>query len=578
MTTDESEAMAKGTGGKSFETSLGERLAKGGKVAPAGLERALRLRDASAEPLHVVLTRLGLVSERDMARALAAELGLPLAKKADFPDAPMLEGMIGARFLKEHRIIPLADGADGLAVAMADPTDSYSIHAIQLIAGKRIVPHVGVPEEIETAIERVYGTGDTSIGQILEEITGQRDESAEEDIERLKDLASEAPIIRLVNLLIGKAIDARASDIHIEPFESRLRVRYRIDGILSDVEAPPDRFRAAIISRIKIMAKLNIAERRLAQDGRIKLASRGKEIDLRVSTVPTMHGESVVLRILDKGSVALDFAALGFSQDSLKTVLGVLDRPNGILLVTGPTGSGKTTTLYASLVKLNTPDVKILTVEDPIEYQLEGVNQIQVKPQIGLEFPSVLRSIVRQDPDVIMIGEIRDLETAQIAIQAALTGHLVLSTLHTNNAAGAITRLLDMGAEDYLLTSTVNAIVAQRLVRTLCRHCREPYRALPELVQQMRLASFVDGPSVTLYRTGGCDQCSGAGYLGRTTILEILVMSDPIRRLVLKHAEASEIQRAAVSAGMQTMYDDGIRKALAGVTTLEDVLRVTREA
>jgi general secretion pathway protein E len=375
--------------------------------------------------------------------------------------------------------------------------------------------------------------------------------------------------------MITRAVEQRASDIHIEPLEQNLRLRYRIDGVLREVEAPPVQLRAAIISRIKIMARLNIAERRLPQDGRIKLAVRGKDIDLRVATMPTMYGEAVVLRVLDRGSVALDFDLLGFSGEGLAAYHEALQRPNGIILVTGPTGSGKTTTLYTSLIELNTPDRKVLAVEDPIEYQLDGVNQVQIKPQIGLSFAHVLRSMLRHDPDVIMVGEIRDLETAQIAIQAALTGHLVLSTLHTNNAASTLTRLLDMGVDDYLLTSTLNAIVAQRLVRRLCQDCREAYEPLPELLAQLGLTGRSD---LRLWRPVGCPRCNGTGYFGRISINEVLTLSDPIRKQILHHAEATELQRVALAAGMRPMFQDGLAKAAAGTSTIEEVLRVTREA
>jgi general secretion pathway protein E len=556
------------------EEALGRRLVAAGKLQAAGLERARRVAQ-NGPALHLVLTRLGLVTEVDMAEALAAELDLPLAGAADYPDQPLIEG--SARFLKESRLMPLADSPEALVLAMADPLDAYALHAVELLANKRVTPWVGLPADIEAAIERAYGTGRSSIAEISDQAVGEVDEVAEEDVERLRDLASEAPVIRLVNLLITRAVERRASDVHIEPFENQLRVRYRIDGVLQAVDSPPSQLRAAIISRVKLMAKLNIAERRLPQDGRIKLAVRGKEIDLRVSTLATMHGESVVLRVLDRGSVELDFAKLGFHGPGLEAYLEALERPNGIVLVTGPTGSGKTTTLYASLARLNTPEKNILTVEDPIEYELEGVNQIQVKPQIGLTFAHVLRSMLRQDPDIIMVGEIRDIETAEISVQAALTGHLVLSTLHTNSAAGTVTRLLDMGVEDYLLTATINGIAAQRLVRTLCPECREPYRALPELVDQLRLERFAAGESVTLYRAKGCEACAGTGYRGRSSILETLSMTDTIRGLVLRRAEAGDIQKAAVGEGMRTMYEDGLGKAVAGHTTIEEVVRVTRE-
>jgi general secretion pathway protein E len=565
------------TDSMSFEQALGRQLVALGKLDTSGLERCVRLQQASGARLHVLLTQLGLVSEREMAEFLAAELDLPLVKREDYPDEPLLEEKVSVQFLKEAAVIPLADTPDHLDVAMADPLDGYTIKAMQIVARKAIRVAVATPGEIEAAFDRLYGQGKTAIGQIVEGIGEREDQGTVDDVERLKDLASEAPVIRLANLLIARAVEARASDIHVEPFESKLVVRYRIDGVLREVEAPPSRLCAAVISRIKIMAKLNIAERRLPQDGRIKIAVRGKEIDLRVSVVPTMHGESVVMRILDRGGVTLDLAALGLEGDTSRSYLGILEQPHGVLLITGPTGSGKTTTLYASLLRLNTPEKKIFTVEDPIEYQLAGINQVQIKPQIGLSFAHVLRAILRQDPDIIMIGEIRDRETAEIAVQSALTGHLVLSTLHTNDAASAVTRLLDMGVEDYLLTSTVNGIAAQRLVRTLCRHCREAYEPLPELIAQLGVEERAGTGPPRLFRARGCEHCSGTGYFGRTSIIEVLVMSDGIRRLVLQHAEAREVRRVAVGEGMCTLYADGVRKALAGVTTLEEVLRVTRD-
>lgn len=562
---------------QSHTNSIGKLLIERGKLNAADLDRARRVQQETPERINVILTQLGLVSERDMAEALALYLDLPLVTAADYPTQAILEDQISTKFLKEYRIIPLADTAEGVVLAVADPLDAYAVNAMRLLTGKPVLSRVGVPAEIEAAFERLYGTSKASIENIFEEVTSEEDEGTNEDIERLKDLASEAPVIRMVNMLISRAVEMRASDIHIEPFERKLKVRYRIDGVLREVDAPPSRLRAAVISRVKLMAKLNIAETRLPQDGRIRLVIRGKEIDLRVSTVPSMHGESLVLRVLDKGSVALDFPLLGFEKQVLKSYLDLLDRPHGILLVTGPTGSGKTTTLYTSLLRLNTGERKILTVEDPIEYQLEGINQVQVKPQIGLGFANVLRSFLRQDPDVIMIGEIRDLETAEIAVQAALTGHKVLSTLHANDAATTITRLLDMGVEDYLLTSTVNGVVAQRLVRTLCGDCREPRPVLPEMVEQLQLGRVTGSDPITLYHATGCEHCNGSGYLGRTGLLELLVLSDPIRRLILQRAEAHEIKRAAVEAGMRTMYQDGVYKILAGTTTLEEVLRVTRD-
>ncbi len=571
-----------------MSVDLGELLVAHQKLTDADLQRAKRVQEDAGEALDTLLLKLGLISERDLADALTAQLNLPLVRPADYPETPATNGALSPRFLKDARVIPLAEDEQGLTVAMANPTDDYVLSALRLATGKIIRPQVGIPSELEVAFARLYGSGRSAMGQIVDSIGLADDLTDEEQIQHLKDLASEAPVIRLVNLMIARAVESRASDIHIEPFENRLKVRYRVDGVLREVESPPSRLSAAVISRIKIMAKLNIAERRLPQDGRIQLRAHGKEIDLRVSTVPTLWGESVVMRILDKASVVLDFPTLGFSPRTLERFLRILMMPHGIIVVTGPTGSGKTTTLYTALQTLNTPERKILTVEDPVEYQLEGINQIQVKAQINLTFANALRSIVRQDPDVIMIGEMRDLETAGIAVQSALTGHMVLSTLHTNDAAGGITRLMDMGVDDYLLTSTINGILAQRLVRLLCTHCRQPYQALPELVEEMRLRRFVEAPltpdpapgegrGVTLYRAVGCELCGGTGYRGRAAIMEFMTMTDTLRRLVLKHADATVLQAEAQQEGMDTMYEDGLRKAVAGVTTLEEVLRVTTQ-
>ncbi|HET7032908.1 MAG TPA: type II secretion system ATPase GspE [Casimicrobiaceae bacterium] len=556
---------------------LGEILIARGKLDAAGVERALRLQQETGERLGTLLVTLGLCAQRDVSEALASQLDVPLLDAAGYPEFPILEERVSPRFLREARALPVREDEQELVLAMADPTDEYTIGAFRMVTGRDVRPLVAIPSELDAALERLYGAGRTAVGQIVGDVE-QRDELAfDADVQHLKDLASEAPVIRLVSLIITNALEARASDVHIEPFENRLIVRYRIDGVLHEVESPPRRFSAAVISRVKIMANLDIAERRLPQDGRIRLRVHGKEIDLRVSTVPTMHGESVVMRILDKGGVALDFKRLGFEDDTLERFLEVLMQPHGILLVTGPTGSGKTTTLYTALERLNQPDVKILTVEDPVEYQMAGINQIQVKPQINLTFANALRSIVRQDPDVIMIGEIRDLETAEIAVQSALTGHLVLSTVHTNDAASTMNRLLDMGVEDYLLTSTVIGILAQRLVRTLCENCKEPHVALPEIVEQMGLARFSSEKEITLYRPKGCPQCAQTGYSGRISIIEMLPITDPMRSLVMKHATATDLRAEAIREHMLTMYEDGLRKAVRGITTFEEVLRVTRE-
>jgi general secretion pathway protein E len=554
-----------------------QELVARGKVREAEITRAKRLAVQTDEQrIPALLVKLGVVSERDTAEILADVSGLPLVSPADFPDASPLPDTVSTRFLKENHLVGIAARDDEIVVAVTDPFDEDMLAALALACDKPIKPCVGLPSEIDRALETHLGPGKTLMGEIVDHF-GSDEDIDEADVEHLKDLASEAPVIRMVNLIMQRAVESRASDIHVEPFEQRLKVRFRVDGVLREVEAPPVRSTAAVISRIKIMAKLNIAERRLPQDGRIKLQVQGKELDLRVSTVPTMYGESVVIRLLHKESIKFDFNSLGFEGEALKRFLNVLEMPHGIILITGPTGSGKSTTLYTALHKINTPERKIITVEDPVEYQLEGVNQIQTKPQIGLTFASALRSIVRQDPDVIMIGEMRDLETARIAVQSALTGHLVLSTLHTNDAAGGVTRLMDMGLEDYLITSTVNGILGQRLVRRLCPHCHEPYEALPEMVAEMRLWRFTDGGDVRLYRPKGCADCDGTGYRGRLAITELLVMSDDIRRLVMSHAQARQIEEQALQEGMRTMYEDGLKKALAGQTTIEEVLRVTSD-
>ena len=562
---------------------IGAILVELGKLDLANLDRALKVQESaraesgSKEKLGSVLTRLGMISDRVLAEALAAQNNWKIAEVGDFPELPLLEDVVSARFIRESGAIPIAEKNHEILLAMTDPADLFTMQAFAAAANKRIVTRLISNTDFETVYERLYGSGKSAMGQIVDDISTRDEEQEFGDIEHLKDLASEAPVIRLVNLVINKALERRASDIHVEPFENRLIVRYRVDGVLHETESPPRHLSSAVISRIKIMANLDIAERRLPQDGRIKLRVQGKEIDLRVSTVPTMHGESVVMRILDKGGVALDFHKLGFDEHNLKDFSAILGQPHGIVLVTGPTGSGKTTTLYTALDRLNQPDVKILTVEDPVEYQMAGINQIQVKPQINLSFANALRSIVRQDPDVIMIGEIRDLETAQIAVQSALTGHLVLSTLHTNDAAASINRLLDMGVDDYLLTSTVIGIQAQRLVRVLCVHCKEAYHPVDEVVEQLGLFRFSKERQVTMYHAKGCERCSHSGYFGRACIMEVLTMTDALRSLVMRHATSGELRAGAISAGMETMYENGLKKAVAGLTTIEEVLRVTRE-
>ena len=547
-----------------------------GKLSQRDLTAAYRLSRENGEYIWKTARNIGVISERDLAQAYSQVLSYPVAKIDEYPPEPVVdEGELSTRFLKESKILPIHYDDDKLILVMADPTDQFSIRSIEAVCQCPVEVRVGVPSEIDSSFEKIYSAEqqaeDAQDGLI------SADDNLD-DVEHLKDMASEAPVIRLVNSIIQRAVESRASDVHVEPFEGRLKVRYRIDGVLVDVESPPANSTAAVISRIKIMSKLNIAERRLPQDGRIKMRVQGKELDLRVSTVPTLFGESVVIRLLDKESVSFDFGALGFDDASIHTLESVLKMPHGIILVTGPTGSGKSTTLYTALSRLNSPDRKIITVEDPVEYQLNGINQIQVKPQINLTFANALRAIVRQDPDIIMIGEMRDLETARIAVQSALTGHLVMSTLHTNDAAGGVARMLDMGVEDYLITSTVNGILAQRLVRKLCPHCKKPHEILPEMADEVGFNRLdVDVNDRHFYKAVGCKECSNTGYLGRLCLTEMLVMNDDIRRCIMQHANAAEIKRAAMDHGMETMYQNGLRKVMSGLTTLEEVIRVTEE-
>ncbi len=550
---------------------LARLLLEAGQCDQRTLERGRRVAEESGSRLDVVLLQLGLVSERGLADAYCTLLGMRLATPERYPAEPLLGEQLTPRFLREVRALPLAVEDGTLVVGCADPLDDFVPAAIGAATRHPVRREVAVPIELEAAFDRLYPS-ETAEGTVGEDDTSP----LEEDAERLKDLASEAPVIRLVNQIIGRAVETQASDIHIEPFEDRLRVRYRHDGVLAEVESPPARLIPAIISRVKIMARLDIAERRLPQDGRIKLAVRGQEVDFRVSTIPSLHGETVVLRVLDRSAVSFDYARLGLSPGLVGQLTERLELPNGIVLVTGPTGSGKTTTLYTGLLGLNAVTRKVVTVEDPIEYQLRGINQIQIKPQIGLTFASLLRSILRQDPDVIMVGEIRDLETAQIAVQAALTGHLVLSTLHTNSAAAAITRLRDMGVEDYLLTAVLRGVLAQRLVRRLCPDCREPFEAPPELIERFALERRTAQRPITLFHARGCAGCRNTGYRGRQAIAEFLVPDAAIERLIFARTDHSAIERAAVEGGMVTLFDAGIEAALAGSTTLEEVARSIR--
>jgi len=556
---------------------LGAVLVEGGTIDRRTLDRAGRVAVETGGRLDHVLTQLGLVSERGLAEALAQLTGAPLVEVRDYPDTPLFLDRLKVKFLRKVRALPIAAANGRATLAMADPLDVFTRNAVVAALGHPVGVAVAVPIELEAAFDRLYaGSEDGGDGAALLDEVVTDAEPAEEDAERLKDLASEAPVIRLVNQLIARAVETHASDIHVEPFPDRLRVRYRYDGVLHEIEPPPARLQAAIISRIKIMARLDIAERRLPQDGRIKLTVRGHEIDFRVSTIPSLHGEKVVLRVLDRTAVEFDYEKLGLPADIRQGIERALELPNGMVLVTGPTGSGKTTTLYTGLLKLNTVARNVVTVEDPIEYQLAGINQIQVKPQIGLNFASLLRSILRQDPDVIMIGEIRDLETAQIAVQAALTGHLVLSTVHTNSAAATMTRLRDMGLEDYLMTATLKAVLAQRLVRRLCPECKAVEAAPEPLIERFDMTRLAPAKAIVLHHPVGCLACRGTGFRGRRAIAELLVPTRAIDRLIFEGADDAAIERAAVGDGMRPIFDSGLLAVLEGDTTIEEVVRCIR--
>jgi general secretion pathway protein E len=546
---------------------------------PAG-EREAMLAMARTEGASFpkTLVSRGLLSAEALRRAYESLCGIPPFRGERSEVKPVPAETLPLSFLRARLLVPLSLDDGTLVVAMADPLDVDAREAVAKATGRRVVVLAGTEEDVREAIEKMYGESGSSMERLVEQVGEEGEEIRAEDekVEHLIGVASEAPIIRLVNFIIARAIERGASDIHLEPYEKALRVRYRIDGILADVDSPPKRLQTAIISRVKIMSRLNIAESRLPQDGRIKLRISGKEIDFRVSTVPTLFGESVVIRILDQESVPLNLGSLGFSPEALPAFREMVTAPHGMVLVTGPTGSGKTTTLYGALQEIRTSERKVITIEDPVEYQIPGVNQIQVKPQIGLTFASGLRSIVRQDPDVILVGEIRDRETAEIAIHSALTGHMVLSTLHTNDAAGAIARLLEMGVEEYLLPSSLTGVLAQRLVRTICKACSVSREISPAFREEIfREAGFVAEGDIRAGR--GCEACGGTGFRGRMGIFEILPVRDKIRELILARADAGAIRASAVGDGMVLLREDGWAKVRRGVTTIEEVVRVTRE-
>jgi general secretion pathway protein E len=547
-------------------------------VAVEHIDRALADQADGGRRLGEILLAMKAVTPGELARALAIQQGLPFRAELPEQSAGEMLDLIPIAFAKEHLVFPIDRRGDRLLVAVADPLDSRPLNDLTVLTGCRLEIAVAAGEEILRAINRSYEQQAGETGRVVAEIADSGGDAPVENLEPadLLDAADEAPIIRFVNSMLTKAYKERASDIHIEPFETELVIRYRIDGLLYEVLRPPAKAQAGITSRIKIMADLNIAEKRLPQDGRFRVRIAGKNLDVRVSTLPTAFGERVVLRLLDRASSVLTLEEIGMHPALLHLVNDMIRKSHGIFLVTGPTGSGKTTTLYAALSRINSREKNIITVEDPIEYQLEGVGQIQVNPKINLTFANGLRSILRQDPDVIMIGEIRDGETAKIAVQSALTGHLVFSTLHTNDAAGALTRLVEMGIEPFLAASSIVGILAQRLVRKLCPHCRESYQAGPNLLRELGLEKELPA-NCLLFREVGCDRCMQIGYRGRTGIYELLTVDERIRDLVLQNRDAAGIKQAALAAGMTSLREAGIARALAGETSIEEVLRVTQE-
>ncbi|HTS46909.1 MAG TPA: type II secretion system ATPase GspE [Bryobacteraceae bacterium] len=542
---------------------LGEILIERKLITAEDLERALELQKERGDKIGKTLVDMGFIAMRDVLSALAEQWDVPLVSIEGPPAVSPETEALSPRFLRQFRCLPLSREDHTVTLAMADPLDVETIAQVRLCTGLKVQSVLAAEQEILDAIDRYYGDS----ARAEHEMEGDAAEMSE-DLEHLRDMASEAPVIRLVNAIIAQAVEKRASDIHFEPFEKDFRVRYRIDGVLYAQEAPPREMKAAVISRVKLMAKLNIAERRLPQDGRIKIKTLGREVDLRVSTLPTLYGESVVMRLLDRSAGDFyDLGRLGFDRHMLSRMEHYTGLPHGIFLVTGPTGSGKSTTLYSALKRINQSDKKIITIEDPVEYQMDGINQIHVNPQIGLTFAAGLRHIVRQDPDVIMVGEIRDRETADTAIRASLTGHFVYSTLHTNDAPSAITRLIDMGVENYLITSSVVGVMAQRLVRLICPHCK--------VENGTRIAP--DGETVRCYRGAGCENCFGAGYIGRVGIFELMELNDDIRKLILRGDDAVAITMAARRNGMRNLREDGWLKVAEGQTTPDEVMRVTQE-
>ena len=561
---------------------LGKLLVDEQLITVRQLDKSVAQAERSGESLQKVLISLGFVSEKDVVEAMGRQMGVRFVDLSEIHIDTELARSIPEHLAQRYKVIPVAQNDNRLTLAMVDPLNVIAIDDIRLITGFDIEPVIATEESIIRAINNQFGVTDlVEVEETVKELQAQDfadlefEDGQDEEIslDKLKEMVDDAPIVRVVNLIISQAINDKASDIHIEPEAKAVKVRYRVDGVLHEVMSPPKHIQAPMTSRIKIMASMDIAERRIPQDGKIHLTHDGREFDLRVSTIPCVHGEKTVMRILDKGSVMLGLNKLGFYDDNLRLWESVVDKPYGMLLVTGPTGSGKSTTLYSCLNKLNRGDRNLVTCEDPVEYQIGGINQVQTNPKAGLTFASALKSFLRQDPDIIMVGEIRDGDTAKIAVEAALTGHLVLSTLHTNDAAGAISRLVEMKVEPFLVASALCGVLAQRLARCICPNCKESFRPPAEAVRKFGMTVYGDH-DIQFYRGCGCDHCKMTGFRGRSGIHEVLTISERVRSLILQKASTAEIRQAAVEDGMKTMQDDGVRKTLDGVTSMEECLRV----
>jgi type IV pilus assembly protein PilB len=555
---------------------LGELLIDAGLLSEEQLTEALAYQKNTGERLGKVLIEREYLAEEQLVEALEYQLGIPRVELSRTLIGPDVVNLVPAQLARRYSVMPISRKDGRLRLAVADPFNIVAIDDVRDATGLEAELALTTEKDIKEAIDRCYGVRG-AVEAVIQNIEESEDEGEDESADRLRRAGDEAPIVRLVNLIISQGVRERASDIHIEPSEKDVRVRYRVDGFLREVMRSPKRTQMALVSRIKVLAKMDIAERRVPQDGQIKINVDNAEVELRISTMPTQFGEKVVLRVLNKGAFLLQMDQLGFSPENYERFTTAMKRPHGILLVTGPTGSGKTTTLYAALGMLNQPDRNLVTVEDPIEFSLPGINQTQVNVKAGLTFATSLRSIVRQDPDVIMVGEIRDGETAQIAVQSALTGHLVLSTLHTNDAAGTLARLVDMGVEPFLVSSSVICIMAQRLVRLVCPNCRAEYQLPAKEIAAGHLAELFAGREdelITLYRGKGCPRCDHSGYYGRLAIQEVMPMSLELRRLVMQNQSADVLRAQAIREGMVTLKRDGVNKALSGLTTIEEVLRV----